>query len=140
MSAPANAALCLAPIDRACIMVKGMLGMCHPIDAHEIEFEVMPYAQFRSALRVSFRPHKARKRRYVMLTSLPFLCILDTDAATAESLRADPFGPRTTAGGVTTSRARHMSCDPAWVEEFDAAVAAAGVVVLRDFRDWNAHA
>ncbi len=137
MTAPA--AVCLEPIARACIMVKGGLGMCHPIDAHDIEFDVVEYAQYRSALRVSFRPHKARKRRYLMVTSLPFLCILDTGAATAESLRADPFGPVNTAGGVATSRSRHMSCDPAWVEEFDAAVAAKGVRVLRDFRDWNAH-
>lgn len=137
MTAPA--AVSLDPIKRACIMVKGDLGMCHPIDAHDIEFEVQQYAQYRSALKVSFRPNRARSRRYIMLTSLPFLCILDTDAATAERLRSDPFGQRTTVGDATISRARYMSCDPAWVREFDDAVATAGVRVLRDFRDWNAH-
>ncbi len=138
MTAPA--AVCLDPIARACIMVKGGLGMCHPIDAHDIRFEVQQYAQYRSALQVSFRPNRARRRSYIMLTSLPFLCILDTDKATAERLRSDPFGERTNVGGAVVSRARYMSCDPAWVREFDDAVAAAGVRVLRDFREWNANA
>lgn len=99
-----------------------MLGPCVPLEVKDVTVSFVPYAQYANAVRVEFTKKNARTRRAYVETYQPSTVILP---GWGHTLTQDAFTPyEKTETGALVSHGRHMSCDPAWGNEFNALLAA----------------
>ena len=115
----------------ATLCVNGMFGY-RLIHVRDLQIEIVKYAQYDHAVRVTYIEKGKRKRVGFMETYQPSLVVLQGHTTIALKPDMEDLG-----GGC--SRTRHASVDPAWRDEFNAALEASDAVVLRDFRDYNPH-
>lgn len=125
-------------IPKAKLAVRSMLGSIVVHEVRDVRFRIEPWAQYASTLVVSFVPKGARKRRMIRLDYDPLCIVFQGDVPAQVALTAP-----SSEGGVTVSRSRFTSCDPAWADEwranFVAAIASGKASIEFDAMGWNAH-
>lgn len=125
-------------INESTIYFKGGYGISK-IECRELLIEVGPYAQYESAIFVTYVPKGARKPRAFVQTHKPDLVAL---AGWGHLDPDDPMLPERDAGnGISVSRGRYQSCDPRWGSDFaaklNAYLGARGLALAGDFRGHN---
>lgn len=114
--------------------VRGRFGYSKT-EVTDIEADVVSYAQYKAAVRVTFLPKGARKRRSLTETYKPSIVVLE---GWGHPDPGSPFGEEESVGGVVTMTTRYTSFDERYSEEFntmiDAYIAKTGTVVVEDFR------
>lgn len=105
-------------------------------EAREILIETGPYAQYNSAVFVTFIPKGGRTPRSFVQTFRPDLVVLPGWGHFSPD---DSMLPAEDAGnGVSISKGRYTSCDPRWASDFggklSAYLSAKGVGTLADMR------
>lgn len=94
------------------------------IACKSVKVEVLPYAQYANALKVTFVPVGKRKARYVWIYYRPFLMVVPT----ANAITVDNFNaPDTSTPGITVRSGKYGSCDSRYVTDVVDAMAAAGI-------------
>lgn len=142
MNTRTNTRKVLASFSKKCtIYRKGGMGNIVRTVVKHCEVESGNYAQYNSALFVTYRESRQRRDRQFTETSFPSLLILEgTDTPEPDSM----WGSTKTDGDVTTQRSRYMSCDPRWQGDFDAMIdakiTAGEVKVVFDGRKNNPYA
>lgn len=106
------------------------IGNVHRQDCREVEIETCEYAQYKSALQVTFLEKGKRSKRRFVLTYKPFLVLVPTAQAIEPDGMMKP-------NGDGSSISRYSSFDEGWIRDFDAKLQAAGVPILADFRHHN---
>lgn len=92
------------------------------------------YAQYASAVKVTFKPKGKRRLRGVIADYNPRIIVLaGHDNPEPESF----LGPATQGEGVTVRHSRRMSCDPGWDTEMNQRLE--GTTPILDLRGYNAH-
>src|SRR2546429_116533 len=90
----------------------GDLWGYHRVETREATWEVIPYAQYRSAIRIDFIRRGKRKRETCILTSRPRAVIL---AGLGHPDPPSMYGlPKQLSEGTVTLTTRRLSCDPEW--------------------------
>ena len=117
--------------ERATIYTQGDLGGAYrKTEVRDLTIEVVKYAQYDGALRVTFTPKGARRARQLTLTYKPALLVLD-----------GWNGPDMDDGyekvDEICSRARHLSCSDSWDDE--ARQALTGSEIVFDAAGWNSY-
>ena len=105
------------------------------LHVRDLKIEVVKYAQYDKAVRVTFIEKGKRKRVGFMQTSHASLVVLEGHT----TINTKPRMETETRNGITIESTRYSSFDARWSEEFDAALVASSATVLRDFRGYNAH-
>ena len=101
----------------------------------DLKVEVVKYAQYDKAVRVTFIEKGKRKRTGFLQTSHASLVVLEGHT----TINTKPQMETDTRNGMTIESTRYASYDARWGEEFDAALVASSATVLRDFRGYNSH-
>ncbi len=107
-----------------------MVGGISEIACKSLKIEVLPYAQYPAAMRVTFLPKGKRLQRQTWIFgNTPFLVVLPTDKAA--NINPSYYLPaESSTPGVTVRRGKYGSCDPRWVSDFTASLSASGVEPL----------
>ncbi len=107
--------------------VSGMFGY-HKTEAKNVTIELIRYAQYDRAYKVTFVPKGKRSPKAFVKCGInsPFIVVKGFDNPDVASWLTPEEG-----GG---SMSRYSSCDPRWQSEFDAAIVKHGVEVAFDGR------
>ena len=121
----------IASFARATIYTQSDFGGAYRrTEVRDLEIEVVEYAQYQGALRVTFVPKGARRARQMTLTYRPKLLVLDAWG-----------GPSIDDGyekiDETCSRSRHLSFSDDW--EAEAREALSGLQISFDASGWNSY-
>ena len=106
------------------------IGNVHRTDCREVTVETVEYAQYTSALQVTYLEKGKRNKRRFVLTYKPFFVIVPTAQAIEPDGMMKP-------NGDGSSISRYSSFDDGWIRDFDEKLKAAGVPILADFRTHN---
>lgn len=119
-----------------------MFGNYHKVEASAFDFEIRNYAQYPSAVRLTYVPRGARVGREKWFTSYPSLVILDGWGHPEPAPMMGPTDERV--AGVTVSKSRFSAFDGGWKAEFRAMLAAhvekSGATVILDLHDHSPNA
>jgi hypothetical protein len=98
------------------LYIRGGFGY-EKVEATQIHYELVEYAQFRNAVRVTFLPKRKRLKRQITECYRPRIVVLEGWG------HPDPPGifkrKDVTNPGITLYETRHISCAEAWDAEFD---------------------
>jgi hypothetical protein len=124
---------------KATIYLRGMISMTRT-EVRDLRIEIRPYAQYDSAVHVSFVPKGGRSRRGFVESHSPSLVVLD---GWGHVEPASMFiASETSDSGVECSRGRYSACDPRCLADFGALlsayVARTGAKIVADYRTHNA--
>lgn len=114
---------------RATLVFKMNMGYGYTtVQARDVEIRTGRYAQYESAVFVSFTPKGARAKRTLVGTYQPSLIVL---AGWEPLAMPDTHGPAEDVGtGVSVQRGRALSCDPMWAREARSAALASGRLLV----------
>jgi len=107
-----------------------MMGTINRVDAKTLTVSIKPYAQYPHAIHLTWKSKGQRNERgSVVCGYKPFFALVDTKAAIQPDGLYDP-STSVTSGGCTVTKGRYSSCDPRWVSDFVAQLAAANVTPI----------
>ena len=87
------------------------------LEATQIKYELVDYAQYRNAVQVTFLPKRKRLKRRITKGFRPRIIILE---GWGHPEPPGPFQPENLGvAGFKSKKSRHLSCDEAWDTEFD---------------------
>lgn len=92
-----------------------ILGISN-VDCRSVKVEILPYAQYDRALKLTYVPKGKRNERSQWITFRPFLVVVPTTSAVAVNNWNAPEQGSTP--GVTITKSRYGSCDPRWITDF----------------------
>ena len=118
-----------------------MLGNIVKIEVNEVTHERKKFAQYASAVHVTFRKPRQRLMRGMTHGYRPSVLILEGWGH--PNAQSDFHNERDTEGGCVVSESRYSSCDPRWQGDFDtmidAYIATSGARVVADYRGVNTY-
>jgi hypothetical protein len=137
-------AMSTTQLGKVTIYYVGEFGMgVRKIEAKEVTICVGPFAQYASAIEVTFKAPRQRRSRYFRQTSHPSILVLDGwGHPDPEAIFKAPEPGHTP--GVTVATAKFTAFDPAWRRNFDRVIGSyielTGAVVVADYRKHNPYA
>lgn len=122
--------------EKATIYFRGGLGNVVALECRSVEIELISWAQYSQAVKITYVKKGARKPRSFVQSYAPSLVVV------AGHGRTQPPSPWKaavqTAPGVSVQAAKHSGCSPEWQNDFDAELAQADETILADFRGHDA--
>jgi len=95
-----------------------------------LKIEVLPYAQYPQALKVTYLLKGKRNLRQFWISCYPFLVVIPTVKALGLSPENWEAPDTTTTPGMRVTKMKYGSCDPRFVTDWMAKLAASGVEPL----------
>ena len=118
----------IAHFENVTIYTQGGFGITRT-DVKTLTIETTKWAQYPSALKVTFKQPRQRNMRGMYLTYAPFLVVVRREDAIDPDDAFLPAQPGATPG-VSIARGRYSACDPRWTSDFAAKLAARGIEPL----------
>jgi len=114
------------------------MGNIHRRDCRSLEIFIKPYAQYPSAIELTFVKKGCRTKLRTVLTYKPYLVVVPTSSAIDPDSMMHNERPGCSPD-VTVSESRYSSFDDRWRTDFDKKLAEAKTPILADYRGFDTY-